>query len=138
MLPLYWKKHFKDMQDMEFTVEKGKLYMLQTRSGKRTAQAAVTIAVDMVHEGLIDKETAVLRVSPEDVNHLLHKRIDPSAKGKSIAVGLAASPGAAVGTLVFSAEEAVAEASAGKSVIFVAGQRPHLTIYMEWWQRKES
>jgi len=65
---------------MEFTVEKGKLYMLQTRSGKRTAQAAVTIAVDMVHEGLIDKETAVLRVSPEDVNHLLHKRIDPSAK----------------------------------------------------------
>jgi len=75
------EKHFKDMQDMEFTVEKGKLYMLQTRSGKRTAQAAVTIAVDMVHEGLIDKETAVLRVSPEDVNHLLHKRIDPSAKG---------------------------------------------------------
>jgi len=104
---------------MEFTVEKGKLYMLQTRSGKRTAQAAVTIAVDMVHEGLIDKETAVLRVSPEDVNHLLHKRIDPSAKGNPIAVGLAASPGAAVGTLV-------------------AGQRPHLTIYMEWWQRKES
>jgi len=65
---------------MEFTVEKGKLYMLQTRSGKRTAQAAVTIAVDMVHEGLIDKETAVLRVSPEDVNHLLHKRIDPQQK----------------------------------------------------------
>jgi len=118
------EKHFKDMQDMEFTVEKGKLYMLQTRSGKRTAQAAVTIAVDMVHEGLIDKETAVLRVSPEDVNHLLHKRIDPSAKGNPIAVGLAASPGAAVGTLVFSAEEAVAEASAGKSVILC---RPETT-----------
>jgi pyruvate,orthophosphate dikinase len=118
------EQHYKDMQDMEFTVEKGKLYMLQTRSAKRTAQAAVRVAVDMVHEGLIDKETALMRVSPEDVNHLLHKRIDPSAKGQPIAVGLSASPGAAVGTLVFSADEAVEEAANGKSVILC---RPETT-----------
>ncbi|NPV88438.1 pyruvate, phosphate dikinase [Coprothermobacteraceae bacterium] len=118
------EKHFKDMQDMEFTVERGKLYMLQTRSGKRTAEAAVRIASEMAQEGLISKEDAVLRITPEEINRLLHKRIDHKAKGNPVAVGLAASPGAAVGEVVFSADEAVAEANAGKKVILV---RPETT-----------
>jgi len=102
------EKNYKDMQDIEFTVQKGKLYMLQTRNGKRTGAAAVKAAVDMVKEGLITKEQALLRVSGEQVEQLLHKRIDPIAKQKSevIARGLPASPGAAVGKIVFTAEEA--------------------------------
>ncbi len=113
------EKHYKDMQDMEFTIEKGKLYMLQTRTGKRTAQAAVKIAVDMVKEGLIDKETAILRVSPSQLDQLLHPMIDPKAKVEVIAKGLPASPGAAVGQIVFTAKDAEEQAAKGKQVILV-------------------
>jgi len=100
------EKHFKDMQDMEFTIEEGKLYILQTRNGKRTAASAVRIAVEMVEEGMIDKQTAVLRVDPNSVNQLLHKQIDTKAKMNVIGKGLPASPGAAVGRVVFSADDA--------------------------------
>lgn len=113
------ERHYRDMQDIEFTVEKGKLYLLQTRSGKRTAEAAVKIAVDMVKEGLISKEEAVLRVSPEHVSSLLHRRIDPNAKVEVIAKGLPASPGAASGQVVFSPDEAEALGQQGYKVILV-------------------
>ncbi len=101
--------HYRDMQDFEFTIEKGKLYLLQTRSGKRTAHAAVKIAVDMVKEKLLTEKEALLRVKPEQLEHLLHKQLDEIAKKESelIAIGLPASPGAAVGMIVFSAERAV-------------------------------
>ncbi len=118
------EKHYRDMQDMEFTIEKGKLYMLQTRTGKRTAAAAVKIAVDMVKEGLITKEEAIMRVTPEQIETLLHKRIDPSAEKTLIAKGLPASPGAATGSVVFDTEEAVKLAEQGKKVILV---RPETT-----------
>ncbi len=109
LVKIYQKleKHYKDMQDMEFTIQEGKLYLLQTRTGKRTAQAAVRIAVDMVKEGLINKKTAVMRVAPEQLDQLLHKTFDRKAKKSVIAKGLNASPGAAVGKIVFSAEKAV-------------------------------
>jgi len=113
------ESHYKDMQDIEFTVEKGILYMLQTRSGKRTAKAAVKIAYDMYKEGLIDKKTAVLRVAPEQVDQLLHPMIDPKEKYVAIAKGLPASPGAAVGRVVFTAAEAEEWAAKGESVILV-------------------
>jgi pyruvate,orthophosphate dikinase len=100
------EKNYKDVQDYEFTIEKEKLYLLQTRRGKRTAQAAVKIAVDMVEEGIISKEEAIMRVEPNQLNQLLHKRIDPKAKIKVIAKGLPASPGAAYGKVVFTADEA--------------------------------
>ncbi len=111
--------HYRDVQDMEFTIERGKLYMLQTRSGKRTAQAAVVIAVDMANSGLITKEEAVLAVEPEQVDQLLHRRIDPAAKVDIMATGLAASPGAAYGKAVFDADRAEAQAAAGEKVILV-------------------
>ena len=111
--------HYKDMQDMEFTIEKGTLYMLQTRTGKRTAQSAIKIAVDMVKEGLIDKNTAIMRVSPDQLNQLLHPMIDPNTDVEAIGKGLPASPGAAVGEIVFTAKEAEAEAAKGKDVILV-------------------
>lgn len=101
------EKHCRDVQDFEFTIEKGKLFMLQTRTGKRTAQAAVKIAVEMVKEKLIKKEEALMRLEPDQINQLLHPIIDPSAKLKVIATGLPASPGAAVGKVVFTADEAV-------------------------------
>jgi pyruvate,orthophosphate dikinase len=100
------EKNYKDVQDYEFTIEKEKLYLLQTRTGKRTGQAAVKIAVDMVKERIISKEEAILRVEPNQLNQLLHKRIDPNAKIKVIAKGLPASPGAAYGKVVFTADEA--------------------------------
>ncbi|MEK6959752.1 MAG: pyruvate, phosphate dikinase [Nanoarchaeota archaeon] len=102
------ERHYKDMQDMEFTIQEGKLFILQTRNGKRTAHAAVRIAVEMVKEGLIDKKTGVLRVEPNQLDQLLHKQIDPVAKKNAdlIAKGLPASPGAAVGMIVFTAERA--------------------------------
>lgn len=100
------EKNYKDVQDFEFTIEKGKLYLLQTRTAKRTGQAAVKIAVDMVKERIISKEEAILRVEPNQLNQLLHKRIDPNAKVKVIAKGLPASPGAAYGKVVFTADEA--------------------------------
>ncbi|WP_265820749.1 pyruvate, phosphate dikinase [Geovibrio ferrireducens] len=113
------EKHYKDVQDIEFTIEKNKLYMLQTRSGKRTAKAAVKIAYDMFKEGLIDKKTAVLRVAPQQVDQLLHPMIDPKSSYDSVAKGLPASPGAAVGKAVFTAEEAESWAQRGEAVILV-------------------
>ncbi len=111
--------HFKDMQDIEFTIEHKKLFLLQTRTAKRTAQAAVKVAVDMVKEGLIDKETAIMRIKPEYIERLLHKRIDPNAKLEVIAKGLPASPGAATGKVVFDAEKAEELANKGEKVILV-------------------
>ncbi|MCB2189508.1 MAG: pyruvate, phosphate dikinase [Deltaproteobacteria bacterium] len=111
--------HYKEMQDIEFTIQQGKLWMLQTRTGKRTPAAAVKIAVDMVDEGLIDKTTAIMRVEPEQVDHLLHPMLDPKAEKKHIAAGLPASPGAAVGKVVFSASEAEQWAKEGRQVILV-------------------
>ncbi len=113
------EQHYRDMQDIEFTIENGKLYMLQTRSGKRTAAAAVRIAVEMVEEGLIDEKTAILRVAPEQLDQLLHPMIDPNFKGKPITKGLPASPGAAVGRVVFTAQEAEEWAEKGEKVILV-------------------
>ncbi len=113
------EKHYRDMQDLEFTVEDGKLYLLQTRTGKRTAKAAVKIAVDMVKEKLISKEEAIMRVSPKQLDQLLHPMIAPDQDLKVIAKGLPASPGAAVGQVVFHAEDAVRWAEEGKKVILV-------------------
>lgn len=114
--------HFKDMQDIEFTIQEGKLYMLQSRTGKRTANAAINIAVDMVNEGLIDVETAVLRIAPEQLDQLLHPMIDPAVKVKVIAKGLAASPGAAMGRVVFDAETAEKWVADGEKVILVRSE----------------
>lgn len=111
--------HYRDMQDLEFTIEDKKLYLLQTRNGKRTAQAAVKIAVDMVGEGLIDKEAAILRVEPQQLDQLLHPRLDPKAKVTSIAKGLPASPGAAVGKVVFTAQDAMQMAEKKEKVVLV-------------------
>ncbi len=113
------EKHYKDMQDIEFTIEKGKLYMLQTRNGKRTAKAAVKIAVDMVKEGLIDDKEGVLRVEPSQLDQLLHPSLDPKAAKTVIAKGLPASPGAACGEVVFSADEAEEASKIGLKVILV-------------------
>ncbi len=111
--------HYKDMQDIEFTIQKGRLWMLQTRNGKRTAEAAVRIAVEMVEEGLIDKETAVMRVDPEQLDQLLHPTFNPKADKKIIAKGLPASPGAATGRIVFHADDAEEWAVKGEDVILV-------------------
>jgi pyruvate,orthophosphate dikinase len=113
------EKHYRDVQDMEFTIERGRLYMLQTRSAKRTAEAAVKIAVDMVRERLITRQEAVLRVEPTQVDQLLHTRLDPRAKVTVLATGLAASPGAAYGKAVFDADRAEALAAKGEKVILV-------------------
>ncbi|MBN1412345.1 MAG: pyruvate, phosphate dikinase [Spirochaetales bacterium] len=115
------EKHYKDMQDMEFTVQQGILYLLQTRTGKRTGPAAINIAVDMVKEKLITEEEAVMRVSPEQLDQLLHPMIDPKAKKvlKALAKGLNASPGAASGQIVFDAAEAEKWAKEGKKILLV-------------------
>lgn len=108
---------YKDMQDIEFTIERGKLYMLQTRSGKRSAGAAVKIAIDMLDEGLIDKKTAVSRVTPGQVEMLLHRQVDPKAEVEQLAKGLPASPGAGVGIVVFDPDDAVELVKAGNKVV---------------------
>jgi len=113
------ERHYRDMMDIEFTIENGKLYMLQCRVGKRTAHAAIKIAVDMAKERLIDRKVAVLRVEPWQLEQLLHPRIDPKLKVRKITKGLPASPGAAVGKAVFSAEEAVEAAEQQQKVILV-------------------
>ena len=113
------EKHYRDMQDIEFTVQQGKLWMLQTRGGKRTAAAAVKIAVDMVKEGLITRREAVLRVEPEQLDQLLHPTFDPTAERNVLAKGLPASPGAASGKVVFLAEEAEEAAEQGEQVLLV-------------------
>ena len=113
------ERHYRDMQDIEFTVQSNKLYMLQTRNGKRTAAASLKIAVDMAQEGLIDHTEAVRRVNPAALDQLLHPTLDPKAPRKLLAKGLPASPGAACGIVVFSADEAEARAQKGESVILV-------------------
>ncbi|MBR4106922.1 MAG: pyruvate, phosphate dikinase [Alphaproteobacteria bacterium] len=114
--------HYKDMQDMEFTIEHGKLWMLQCRNGKRTAQAAVRMAVEMVEEGLLNKEEAIMRVGADQLDQLLHPMLDPKAKKNVIATGLPASPGAAVGRAVFCAEDAEAWAAKGEKVILIRNE----------------
>ena len=118
------EQHYQEMQDIEFTVERGKLFILQTRNGKRTAQAAIRIAVEMVQEGIIDKKTALLRVDPDQLNQLLHRRIDDKFEKNILAKGLPASPGAATGQVVFDADEAESLGNDGKKVILV---RPETT-----------
>jgi len=113
------ERHYKDVQDMEFTIERGKLYMLQTRNAKRTGAAAVRVAVEMVEEGVIDKATAIQRVEPAQLDQLLHPMIDPKASLNVIATGLPASPGAASGTAVFDPDEAEELAKEGKKVILI-------------------
>ena len=114
--------HYKDMQDMEFTIEHGKLWMLQCRNGKRTAAAAVRMAVEMVEEGLLNKEEAIMRVGAEQLDQLLHPMLDPKAKKNVIATGLPASPGAAVGRAVFNADDAEAWAAKGEKVILIRNE----------------
>ncbi len=114
--------HYKDMQDMEFTIEHGKLWMLQCRSGKRTAQAAVRMAVEMVEEGLLNKEEAIMRVGADQLDQLLHPMLDPKAEKNVIATGLPASPGAAVGRAVFCAEDAEVWAAKGEKVILIRNE----------------
>lgn len=111
------EKHYRDMQDFEFTVEEGKLFMLQTRSGKRTTQAAIKIAVDMVKEKLITKEEALLRIGPTDLDQLLHPTLDPKAKYDVVTKGLAASPGAASGKVYFTSEDAVKHSKRQKTIL---------------------
>jgi pyruvate,orthophosphate dikinase len=111
--------HYRDMQDIEFTVQKGKLWMLQTRNGKRTTQAALRIAVEMADSGVIDRPTAVSRIEPNALDQLLHPTLDPAAERQVIAKGLPASPGAASGKAVFTADEAEAEAAKGERVVLV-------------------
>jgi pyruvate,orthophosphate dikinase len=113
------ERHYRDMQDLEFTVEQGKLWMLQTRSGKRTARASLRIAVELANEGLISKNEAVLRVDPLSLDQLLHPTIDPKAQRNIIATGLPASPGAASGEIVFSSDEAAQLKSDGRKVVLV-------------------
>ena len=113
------EQHYRDMQDIEFTIQQGRFYMLQTRSGKRTGRASVRIAVEMVGEGMISEREALMRVSPGHVESFLHPMVDPNAKRDIVATGLPASPGGATGQVVFSADEAVEEAERGKTVILV-------------------
>ena len=113
------EKHYRDMQDLEFTIERGKLWMLQTRSGKRTAKAALKIAVDMANEKLISRHDAVTRIDPASLDQLLHPTIDPKAERNVIGVGLPASPGAATGEIVFSSDEAEEAKAVGRKVILV-------------------
>jgi pyruvate,orthophosphate dikinase len=116
------EKHYKDMQDIEFTIENEKLYILQTRNAKRTVHAALKVAVDLVSEGLIDEKEAILRIHPEDLNQLLHPRLDPKAKKIIIATGLPASPGAASGQMVFSSQNAEEWHKNGKKVVLVRAE----------------
>ncbi|HEY0436335.1 MAG TPA: pyruvate, phosphate dikinase, partial [Phenylobacterium sp.] len=113
------EKHYRDMQDIEFTVEKGRLYMLQTRNGKRTAKAALKVAVDLASEGLITREEAVMRVDPSSLDQLLHPTIDPASSREVVATGLPASPGAATGKIVFTAAEAEIQGGSAGAVILV-------------------
>ena len=113
------ESHYRDMQDIEFTIERGKLYMLQTRNGKRTASAAIRVAVELFREGVITKEEAIMRIEPEQLDHLLHRRMDDNAKVQVLAKGLPASPGAASGKIVFSSEEAERQGELGEKIILV-------------------
>ena len=114
--------HYRDMQDIEFTIENGKLYILQTRNAKRTAAAAVKVVVDLVREGVISKDEALLRVEPDQLDQLLHRRIDPEAKLNVLAYGLPASPGAATGKVVFDPDRAQELASENVAVLLVRSE----------------
>jgi len=116
------EKHYRDMQDLEFTVERGKLFLLQTRNGKRTGPAAVRIAVEMVEEGMLTEQEALMRVTPDALDQLLHPMVDPTAPCTVLATGLPASPGAAAGQVVFDAHEAFAWAKEGKAVVLVRAE----------------
>ena len=113
------ESHYRDMQDIEFTIERGKLYMLQTRNGKRTASAAIRVAVELFREGMITKEEAIMRIEPDQLDHLLHSRLDTNAVVQVLAKGLPASPGAASGIIVFTSEEAERLGNLGEKVILV-------------------
>ena len=128
------ENHYRDMQDMEYTIERGKLYMLQTRNGKRTAAAALKIAVDLVNEGMITTDEAILKVEPKQLDSLLHPQFDAVAlkKAKQIAMGLAASPGAACGMVYFTAEEATAAANDRARRSFSSVWRPLRRISRAW------
>src|SRR5690606_19029469 len=121
MLAKKLENHFKDMQDIEFTIENGKLYLLQTRSGKRTAHAALKIAVDMYETNMIDKERAIMLVKPEQLDTFLHPQFDENAlkRAKKIGEGLPASPGAATGQVVFNVEQAIEHVNKGHKVVLV-------------------
>src|SRR6202044_2628732 len=110
------EQHYHDMQDIEFTVQQHKLYMLQTRNGKRTAAASLRMAVEMAHQGLIDQAEAIRRVNPSSLDQLLHPMLDPKAPRTLLAKGLPASPGAASGTVVFTADEADSRAQKGEAI----------------------
>lgn len=116
------ENHYKDMQDIEFTIENNKLYILQTRNAKRTVNAALKVAVDLVSEGMITEKEAILRIQPEDLNQLLHPRLDPKAKKTTIATGLPASPGAASGQIVFTSRDAEDWSKDGKKVVLVRAE----------------
>ena len=113
------ESHFQDMQDVEFTVQNGRVFILQARRGKRTVEAAIKIAVDMVAEGMIDETEALLRIEPASLEHLLHPTLDPRARMNVLTKGLPASPGAASGEIAFSADRAEALAAQGKDVVLV-------------------
>src|SRR6185369_15174488 len=123
------EQHFRDMQDIEFTIQAGKLYLLQCRTGKRTGRAGVRIAVEMVREGLITEREAILRVDPASIDQLLHPSLDPTAEKRLLARGLPASPGAVSGQVVFSADEAERRAGQGKPVILVRAETSHEDIH---------
>ncbi|UCD95700.1 MAG: pyruvate, phosphate dikinase, partial [Candidatus Zixiibacteriota bacterium] len=125
------EKHYRDVQDFEFTIQDGKLYMLQTRTGKRTVQAALKVAVDMVREKLITKEEALMRIDPAQLDHLLHPRLDPGAKYDVIAKGLPASPGAASGTVYFTSDDVVKAAKAAKAAKGVKGGKSTILVRQE-------
>ena len=133
------EKHYRDMQDMEFTIENGKLYMLQTRNGKRTAAAALKVAVDLVDEGMITEEEAVMRVEPKQLDALLHPQFDAAAlkAANVVGKGLAASPGAACGKVVFTAEDAKAWAARGRRSSWSAW-RPALRTSRAWTPPRAS
>lgn len=116
------ESHYKDMQDIEFTIEGGRLFMLQTRTGKRTAQSAIKVAVDMVHEGLITRQEGIMRIEPKQLDQLLHRHIDPQAKVEVLATGLPASPGAACGMVVLDPDDACQWVAEGKKVILVRNE----------------
>ena len=135
------EKHYRDMQDMEFTIENGKLYMLQTRNGKRTAAAALKIAVDLVDEGMITEKEAVLRVEPKQLDSLLHPQFDAEAlkKAEVIGKGLAASPGAACGQVVFTAEDAKNAVESGKmKKVILVRLETSPRISRAWWFLRAS
>jgi pyruvate,orthophosphate dikinase len=129
--------HYKDMQDIEFTIERGRLYMLQTRNGKRTGRAAVQVAYDLVQENILTPAEAIMKVEPAHIEQLMHRQIDPKAKLNVIAKGLPASPGAASGAVVFDADTAAKKAAEGIKTLLVRTETTP-EDFTAWWRRRES